>query len=68
MRIYNKEKQKEIENYLNINFNSLNIVKIKKSPKTLLDQSEQVKILCRLNNDFIDIMIVNNKLKVINLL
>ena len=68
MRIYNNELQKEIENYLNIDFNSLNIVKIKKSPKTLLDQSEQVKILCRSNNDFIDIMIVDNKLKVITLL
>ena len=34
MRIYNNELQKEIENYLNIDFNSLNIVKIKKSQKT----------------------------------
>ena len=68
MLIYNNELQKEIENYLNIDFNNLNIVKIKKSPKTLLDQSEQIKILCRSNNDFVDIMIVDNKLKVITLL
>ena len=68
MRIYNNELQKEIENYLNINFGNLNIVKVKKSPKTLLDQSEQIKILCRSNNDFVDIMIVDNKLKVITLL
>ena len=68
MLIYNNELQKEIENYLNIDFNNLNIVKIKKSPKTLLDQSEQIKILCRSNNDFVDITIVDNKLKVITLL
>ena len=63
MDIYNNELQKEIENYLNIDFNNLNIVKIKKSPKTLLDQSEQIKILCRSNNDVVDIMIVDNKFK-----
>ena len=68
MRIYNNELQKEIENYLNIDFNSLNIIKIRKSQKTLLDQSEKIKILCRSNNDFVDIMIVDNKLKVITLL
>ena len=68
MRIYNNVLQKEIENYLNVNFGNLNIIQVKKIPNTFLNQSEQIKILCRSNNDFVDIMIVNNKLKVITLL
>ena len=68
MRIYNNELQKEIENYLNIDFNSLNRVKIKKSPKTRLDKSEPIKIFRRSTKYFVDILIVYHKLKVITLL
>ena len=68
MRIYNNVLQKEIENYLNVNFGNLNIIQVKKIPNTFLNQSEQIKILCRSNNNIVDMIIIDNKIKVITLL
>ena len=68
MRIYNNVLRKEIENYLNVNFGNLNIIQVKKIPNTFLNQSEQIKILCRSNNNIVDMIIIDNKIKVITLL